>query len=54
MTQGQKKIAIIQAKNRGAATNQTMQNRGEIFENRGEFAGKNNVLADLSQMPYIR
>ena len=57
--QGQKKIAIIFAKNRGATTSQTRQNRGGNFENRGlfaakksknrsEFAAKNNVFAVLS------
>ena len=38
--QGQKKIAIIFAKNRGSTTCQTRRNRGGNFEHCGIFAAK--------------
>ena len=47
--QGQKEIAIVLAKNHGAATSQTRQNRGRNFINRGIFAAENRKITANSR-----
>ena len=47
--QGQKFVAVIKAKNRGAVTSQNAKNRGKNRGNRGNVAAKIVKIAALSR-----
>ena len=51
--QGQKFVAVLKAKNRGAATSQNVKNRGivaaKIVKNRGDIAAKIVKIVALSR-----